>query len=175
MRPAVLSSGGAARTLTGADDAVHGLVAPDAVMPVQMNVGRSRAELSPECRLMLAVLEDAIAVYAKGLRGRGVSQRESHEVRLWLASRSRAPLFSFERICEVLQLDAEYLRRGLGALRHGNPAGVSALLARRHRGRLPGPVADRSRWRRRGGRAGRTAGGRKWDGSGVASRSGTGV
>jgi hypothetical protein len=35
------------------------------------------------------------------------------EILAWFASPDRTWLFSFERICEALELDPDYLRRGL--------------------------------------------------------------
>src|SRR5262245_29582513 len=65
-------------------------------------------------RLMLAVLENAIAVYMKACDPyRHVGLRERREVTRWFRSHDRGWLFSFERICEALDLNADCLRRGL--------------------------------------------------------------
>ena len=65
-------------------------------------------------RLMLAVLENAIAVYLKASDPhRHVGLRERREVTHWFRSRDRRWLFSFERICEALDFDPDGLRRGL--------------------------------------------------------------
>ena len=61
-----------------------------------------------ELRLMAAVLEDAIHVLRKRPRSRA-----GREAREWLHSVDRSWPFSFERICEALSLEPEYIRMGL--------------------------------------------------------------
>ena len=131
--------------LMNQDEAVVGLFAPEALLPQQMdcNTGRSRAELSGVHRLMLAVLEDAVSVYAKTLCGRVVSPRDARDVHKWFRSRDRASLFAFERICDLLALDAEYVRKGLRRM-EARPHEVATRLALRHLGRPPRPAAGRS-------------------------------
>jgi hypothetical protein len=100
---------------------------------------RSPADRSGEHRLMLAILEDAIAVFVKSLSGR-VTQREGCAAGAWLRSREGGP-FTFECICEALGFDAGSIRRGVWAL-HAHPVEVSSRLSRRrHPGRLPVPGA----------------------------------
>jgi hypothetical protein len=98
-------------------------LAPEVLLREQMLAGRSRAEMSGAHRLMLAVLEDAIVVCTKGLRGRRGSRLAVREAWAWFASTDRASLFAFERICDLLGFDAEYLRRGLRDL--ASAAGTS--------------------------------------------------
>jgi hypothetical protein len=69
---------------------------------------------APEKRLMLAVLEDAIATFKK------CSSRESRrkrrllgEVEEWVASADVKWPFSFQNICAALNIDADYLLWGL--------------------------------------------------------------
>ena len=102
---------------------------------------RSPAELSGEHRLMLAILEDAVALYVKSLSSDGdaVTQRETCAARAWLQSRDRSLPFTFECICDLLGFDSGYIRRGLRVLR-GTPFEAAARLAVRHHGR-----ASRSR------------------------------
>jgi hypothetical protein len=92
---------------------------PDAVLPSQF-FGRQGGELQPEKRLMLAVLEHAVATFlqcerARGLRGR----RMQRELESWFGNTDMAWPFAFERICETLGLDAPYIRRGLARWRSG--------------------------------------------------------
>lgn len=58
-----------------------------------------------ELRLMAAVLEDAIHVLRKRPRSRA-----GREAREWLSSADRSWPFSFERICEALDLDTGQVR-----------------------------------------------------------------
>jgi hypothetical protein len=76
-----------------------------------------------EHRLLMAVLEDAIHCYQKHLLARNRNDRQLFEdAERWImgwdgshVSRTTddTPTFSFENVCEVLGLDAEYLRGGL--------------------------------------------------------------
>jgi len=101
----------------GLEDRLAGLFQPDTLLPSQYFARvRRRNEFDGERRLMIAVLEDAVDVYrkqagAKDARGQ-VLFREAEE---WLEDRDRTWLFSFENICDVLDIDSSYVRRGLHA------------------------------------------------------------
>jgi len=106
----------------GADEQLAQLFTPHTILPSQFFRGLARcAGLQGEQRLMLAVLEDAIHVYCKesAIPGRRNSWlfREAEE---WIESGDHSRVFSFACICEVLGLDAEYIRRGLHARRKGS-------------------------------------------------------
>jgi len=73
---------------------------------------------SPTNRLMLAVLEEALVTFHKGLSSCGAQQRQhACEVDRWVESQDSSPLFSFENICTALKIDPEYLRRRLKRLK----------------------------------------------------------
>jgi hypothetical protein len=97
---------------------------------------RSSAELSGEHRLMLAILEDAVAIFVKSLSG-SAGRREARAARAWLESRDHSTPFAFEYVCDVLGFDSDCIRRGVWAL-CARPAEAAARLARRHHGRLAG-------------------------------------
>ena len=63
-----------------------------------------------EVRLMAAVLEDAIHVLRKRPRSRA-----GREAREWMHSIDRSWPFSYERICEALDLDANHIRSQMAA------------------------------------------------------------
>ena len=68
----------------------------------------------PECRLLWAVLQDAMETYMKNAsaanrRGR----RLFAEVEQWIGEEDPTRLCSFVSICHVLELDPGYLRAGL--------------------------------------------------------------
>jgi len=68
----------------------------------------------PEKRLMLAVLESAVATYQKHVlatsrRGR----RLFAESEAWVTVPGDGWVFSFENICAALRLDADFVRLGL--------------------------------------------------------------
>jgi len=78
------------------------------------------ADISPgkppqgERRLMLAVLEDAVDCYRTGRWARDPATRLLFaETREWVESTDCRALFSFESICDFLDIDADYVRRRL--------------------------------------------------------------
>ena len=76
-----------------AEERVQELFQPDTLLPSQyFDRIRRRASFDGERRLMVAVLEDADA---------------------WIESDDKSWIFSFENICDVLGIDATYLRKGL--------------------------------------------------------------
>jgi hypothetical protein len=63
---------------------------------------------------MLAVLEDAIDCYQKFAHARDPRGTQMfEEAREWVSSTDRSWLFSFENICDTLEINADYVRRGL--------------------------------------------------------------
>src|SRR5262245_55926768 len=91
------------------------LFEPDILTTQQFSgVFRPKGHLEPEERLMLAVLSDAVECYQKyrsatNRRGRMLF----NEAEAWIRSRESSKLFSFEHICEVLNINPSYLRLGL--------------------------------------------------------------
>jgi hypothetical protein len=67
-----------------------------------------------EQRLLFAVLQDAMGSW---FRYRDVStirgRHRFEEVAAWFASTDKGWLYAFERICEMLELDPDYIRLGL--------------------------------------------------------------
>ena len=98
-----------------AEDRVQELFQPDTLLPSQyFDRLRSRASVDGERRLMVAILEDAVDVYRKQLGARDRKRRQLFEdAEAWIESADRSWIFSFENICDVLGIDASYLRKGL--------------------------------------------------------------
>ena len=70
---------------------------------------------------MLAVLEDAIDCYQKFAHARDPRGAQMfEEAREWVSSPDRSWLFSFENICDTLEINADYVRRGLREWRERN-------------------------------------------------------
>jgi hypothetical protein len=88
---------------------------PDTLVPAQYfdRIGSDIA-YQPEKRLMLAVLEEAIATFQ-----RHVSSQTPRSIRLvqdveeWAATTDHDWPYSFENICAGLGLESEYLRKGM--------------------------------------------------------------
>ncbi len=97
------------------DERLANLFVPDVLLPSQYGDGSSRrSNFTGEHRLMLAILEDAIRVYCKEAGARNRRRRRLfRETEQWIESPDESWVFSFERICGALQLDADYIRRGL--------------------------------------------------------------
>lgn len=91
------------------------LFEPEILLPTQFFTElRGRAAHDGERRLLLAILEDAIGCYRKYIaahdnRGR----RLFREAQGWIMSEDREYPFSFENICDCLQLNPAYIRHGL--------------------------------------------------------------
>ena len=83
------------------------------------------SERAGEGRLMLAVLEDAIASFWRYYRARaGRGRRRFHRERAWFATDDVSEPFAFATVCDTLGLDRAWLRRMLpiGKVRPGAPA-----------------------------------------------------
>ncbi len=88
---------------------------PETILPAQLlDKSHLGAALQPEKRLMLAVLEDAVASFQRGvLAGSRTATREFDDVQRWFASEDTAWPYAFLNICHVLGFEPAYLRRGL--------------------------------------------------------------
>ena len=69
-------------------------------------------------RLMLAVLEEALTTFQRGLVS-DVAERRKHacEVEAWAASDAVDWPFAFENVCDCLGIDPDYVRRRMSKLR----------------------------------------------------------
>jgi hypothetical protein len=94
---------------------VAGLFEPDVLLPAQYFAAfRRSGGLERERLLMLAVLEDAIDCYQKYAHARDPRGNQLfEESKEWVTSSDRSWLFSFENICDTLEINADYVRRGL--------------------------------------------------------------
>jgi len=89
------------------------VLGPLTLLPSQF-LGR-RAGWTPEQTLAAAVLEDAVDTYRKGMRvERGRTRQLADEAARWIAATRNDWPFSFEAICDRLDLDAAGVRRALG-------------------------------------------------------------
>ena len=109
---------------------------PDTLLPSQFfDRVRRRTEHDGERRLMIAVLEDAVDVYRK-LAGARDARRQQlfRDAEEWIESDDRAWIFSFQNICDVLAIEAEYLRRGLRAIKEQAEARGHVVVLRTEQG-----------------------------------------
>ena len=105
----------ARRSMSGGQDRLASLFEPDVLLPAQFFAAFRRAGgLERERLLMLAVLEDAVDCYQKHAHTRDPrGQQIFDEAQEWVDSNDRSWLFSFENICDTLEINADYVRRGL--------------------------------------------------------------
>ena len=107
----------AADAKANAEESISRLFEPDTILPSQfsdrVNLGHSSY---PEKRLMLAVLEDAVATFQRYVDARDRrGQRLHREAEEWFQSDENEWPFAFVNICNALEIEPEYLRRGLDA------------------------------------------------------------
>jgi hypothetical protein len=93
------------------EQTIASLFQPDSLVSAQYWETVCREDhLEPEKRLMLAVLEEAIRNYRKYLV---THPRLFSEVVDWFLEKDSDWLFSFENICDVLELSPNHIRKGL--------------------------------------------------------------
>jgi hypothetical protein len=109
-------------------DRSFGLFEPDALLPAQFYAAfRGGSAVRGERRLMLAVLQDALDCYQKyAFSKEGHGRQLFNDADEWISCEDRNWYFSFENICETLEINPEYLRRGMRrwrqyTLRFGRP------------------------------------------------------
>lgn len=110
-------------------DADNHIFEPDIVLSSEL-LGRSQGPPSPERALMLAVLEDAMRCFLNSCMATEGKRRTLYEeTRDWLRSTEHTRLYDFDNICNVLGIDADYLRRRLFAQRDRVRAAARAATA----------------------------------------------
>ncbi len=98
----------------------------DVLLPEQLH-SRAPGRGDPERRLRLAVLEDAIRDMQRYVGATSRRERALYDDALaWFLTDDRAETFSFQNVCDALDLDAEYIRGGLSRWRSELCAGSGA-------------------------------------------------
>jgi hypothetical protein len=70
------------------------------------------SRITPERRLLIAILADAVDCYQKNLGARSArGRRLCREAERWILSDDQAWVFSFRNICDALGVDAEAMRK----------------------------------------------------------------
>ena len=129
------------------------LVQPETLLPVQLYDSRQRP-LTPEKRLVIAILADALNCIQRyyATRGRRRRLRSGCEAEHWLMSEDRQWPFSFENICDLLSIDSQEVRYALHNLSkqhdtpnvqaavNGDEIGRETARAQGQRVTEPGPV-----------------------------------
>jgi hypothetical protein len=99
------------------EETVANLFGPSVILPAQFTeqMGAKQSDRG-EKRLMLAVLEEAVATYQRNVDAKTRhGQRVFREAEEWIRATNSAWPFAFENICHALEIEPEFLRRGLEA------------------------------------------------------------
>jgi len=97
------------------EDSEAALFGPEVILPSQFNEPANAKNIDRgERRLMLAVLEEAVATFQRHVDAKGRhGQRVFQEAEEWIQSSDTSWPFAFENICHALDIEPEFLRRGL--------------------------------------------------------------
>lgn len=111
------------------------LFQPDVLVPAQyFEKNKNNIEAMPERALMLAILEDAVWCFRKNClvadNRRKIFFREAED---WIFDDDEGGLFSYRNVCEILGIDADYLRLGLIRWKEKHLAAQVYKLKRKHR------------------------------------------
>ena len=86
----------------------------DIVPHEENNPIAARVHMSGEFRLMWAVFEDGLDCYLRyAIHPSPQMQERFREAKVWIDSHEEEWVFSFISICQVFQIDPNYLRNGL--------------------------------------------------------------
>ena len=90
------------------------MVGSEVLMRIQYFDITWRRQLTPEQRLMLELLADAVYLFQTCSRKKSRrAKNQFQEVKHWIFEERTARIHSFETICVVLGLDPNYIRKGL--------------------------------------------------------------
>ena len=97
------------------DERLPGLFEPDTLLPIQyFEAMRKKHLLEGEKRLILSVLEDAIECFMKCIDSpTSKGQRLFRDADEWISLEDKHWVFSFDNVCDMLDINPEYMRRGL--------------------------------------------------------------
>jgi hypothetical protein len=97
------------------DEKLPGLFEPDTLLPIQyFEAMRRKHLLEGEKRLILSVLEDAVDCFMKCIESpTNKGQRLFRDADEWINLEDKRWVFSFDNVCEMLDINADYMRAGL--------------------------------------------------------------
>lgn len=127
------------------DEKLPGLFEPDTLLPVQyFEAMRRKHLLEGEKRLVLSVLEDAIECFMKCIdSSTNKGQRLFRDAEEWITLEDKKWVFSFDNVCEMLDINPEYMRRGLRQWKERKLVAIEhARIARAEQAAAAAAVAD---------------------------------
>ena len=97
------------------DERLPSLFEPDTLLPIQyFEAMRRKHLLEGEKRLILSVLEDGIECFMKYLGApSSKGQKLFRDAEEWINLHDKQWIFSFDNVCDMLDINPDYMRRGL--------------------------------------------------------------
>lgn len=97
------------------DEKLPNLFEPDTLLPIQyFEAMRRKHLLEGEKRLILSVLEDAIECFMKCIESStNKGQKLFRDAEEWINLQDKHWVFSFDNVCEMLDINPDYMRAGL--------------------------------------------------------------
>ena len=110
-----IAEGGKMQEKETLDERLPGLFEPDTLLPIQyFEAMRKKHLLEGEKRLILSVLEDAVECFMKCIDSpTSKGQRLFRDADEWISLEDKHWVFSFDNVCEMLDINPDYMRRGL--------------------------------------------------------------
>src|SRR5260370_39951223 len=97
------------------DERLPALFEPDTLLPIEyFEAMRRKHLLEGEKRLIVSVLEDAIECFMKCIdASTSKGERLFRDADEWIAHEDKRWVFSFDNVCDMLDINPEYMRMGL--------------------------------------------------------------
>ena len=110
-----IDQGGKMQEKETLDERLPALFEPDTLLPIQyFEAMRKKHLLEGEKRLILSVLEDAIECFMKCIDSpNNKGQRLFRDADEWISLEDTLWVFSFDNVCDMLDINPQYMRRGL--------------------------------------------------------------
>jgi hypothetical protein len=110
-----IAEGGKMQEKETLDERLPGLFEPDTLLPIQyFEAMRKKHLLEGEKRLILSVLEDAVECFMKCIdSSTSKGQRLFRDADEWISLEDKHWVFSFDNVCDMLDINPDYMRRGL--------------------------------------------------------------
>jgi hypothetical protein len=126
------------------DEKLPGLFEPDTLLPIQyFEAMRRKHLLEGEKRLILSVLEDAVECFMKCIDSpTNKGQRLFREADEWIFLEDKRWVFSFDNVAEMLDINPEYMRRGLKDWKERKLADLERQAAMKREAETAPPVAE---------------------------------
>jgi hypothetical protein len=113
------------------DERLPSLFEPDTLLPIQyFEAMRRKHLLEGEKRLILSVLEDGIECFMKYVdASTNKGQRLFRDAEEWIKLHDKQWIFSFDNVCDMLDINPDYMRRGLQEWKEKRLAQIAAMKA----------------------------------------------